>query len=219
MKPDSITPLVGKPVKDLYGRNAGLAIGFSIDTSGEVKSIGVDEGKGKFAEYPSSRLLTDKDGFVVVPAWKIESEVLSREQEMVKKRLQALTDLRKEGEISKVTHDRMYQQYEEQFDKIQISFSEFGKKITQRVKELEQQEEVLEEFLVNIKVYSRSGEIDEAGYKAMMEMSNSMTARDAREKEELNRVLDSISELIGRDVMGPESAPVSIKATIKATGS
>ncbi len=219
MKPDSITPLVGRPVKDLYGRHAGFAIGFSIDTSGEVKSVGVDEGKGKFAEYPSSRLVADKDGFVVVPAWKIESAVLSKEQEMVKKRLQALTDLRKDGEISKAAHDKMHQQYEEQFDKIQMSFGEFSKKIIQRVKELEQQEEVLEEFLINIKVYSRSGEIDDAAYKAMMEISNSMSSRDAREKEELNRVLDSISELVGRDEMPPENPPVNIKATIRSTGS
>jgi hypothetical protein len=219
MNAGSIQKLVGVPVRDSYGRHLGYAVGFSIDTSGDVRSIGVDEGNGRFNEYPSTRFVSDKDGFIVQPAWKLESEAFAKEVEMVKKRMQALRDLLKDGEIDKELYGKMYQQYDGKLGKIQESSVRFADAIRHRVGELNMQEDVLDEFLVNVKMYSKSGEIDEPTFKSVLEYSNAMKARDAHEREELNRVLSMISANLGAEVKAkpkpiPDNEPMNIKPAI-----
>lgn len=223
MRPDTALKLIGRPVKDLYGRWMGFAVGFSIDTSGDVKTVGVDEGRGKFIEYPGSRIIADKDGFIVVPGWKIEGEALTKEIEMINKRLKSLNDLAREGEIDQHLFEKNSPQYNERLAKMRESCNDFAARINSRVKELDEQEETMNEFLVNLKVYYRSGEMDEASFKAQIEYCNSMKARDAREREELASIMGVLSTTfssMGASLEPEEDeeseAPVKIQASVGA---
>ena len=42
MHAQALEKLVKKPVKDTYGRNLGQVIGFSLDSSGNMKALGLD---------------------------------------------------------------------------------------------------------------------------------------------------------------------------------
>ncbi len=90
MRTEAIQKLVGRPVKDSFGRYAGYVVGFSVDTSGELQFVGIDQGNGDFAEYPGRRILVDRDGLVVIPAWKVEAEEFRKEFDIVTRRLRAL---------------------------------------------------------------------------------------------------------------------------------
>ena len=194
MRTEVIQKLVGRPVKDIYGRYVGYVVGFSVDTTGELRSVGVDQGSGEFAEYPNNRIISDKDGLIAVPSWKVETEGLGKETEMVRRRAQALEDLAKEGEIPTHLYEEMYKQYSEQLTKLQESYNNLGQRLRRRKEELDHQGELLDRFLANVKVQFRSGEIDEGTFKVASDYCVSMKERDVREREDLAKVLRIITE-------------------------
>jgi hypothetical protein len=192
--------LVNRPVKDTYNRYVGFVVGFSVETSGELSSIGVDQGNGVFTEYPSSQLVAGPDGFVVIPSWKVDCESLGKEIEAVRKRARALQELAHEGEVSRQLFDELMAKYSEETDKIQESYKTLSEEMGVRSQELDLQREALDRFLVNVKVQFRAGEIDEPAFKVASESCLAMQKRNAQEKEELGRMMKFISQPLGDQV-------------------
>jgi len=206
MRAEAMEKLVNRPVKDTYGRYVGFVVGFSVDTSGDLRSIGVDTGNGVFSEFPSNRLVSAPDGFVVVPSWKLDCESLGKEIEGVKRRAKALQDLAKEGEVQRTLYDEMMGKYTEEAQKIQESYKTLGEEMLVRTQELDLQKESLDRFLVNVKVQFRAGEIDEGAYKVASECCQAMEERNARERDEIGRMLKYITEPLSATTAG---TPVS----------
>jgi CdvA-like coiled-coil domain len=194
MRTEVIRSLVGRPVKDTYGRYVGFVVGFSVDTSGELESVGVDQGSGEFTEYPSQRVVSTEDGFVVIPVWKVDSEQLAKEIEGVRRRAKALQELMREGEIPKGLYDEMFTGYNSDAEKITDAYKDLAQNMVERVQQLEQQKESLERFLANLKVQFRSGEIDEGAYKVAADCCQAMRERNEREGGELERTLKAVTE-------------------------
>ncbi len=194
MRSEALEKLVDRPVKDTYGRYVGFVVGFSVDTSGELKSVGVDQGNGEFTEYPSERVISTADGFVVVPAWRVECDALGKEIDGVRRRAKALQDLAREGEIPRTLYDEMLGKYTDEASKIQGSYKSLAESMVVRVGDLEGQKENLERFLVNIKVQFRAGEIDEAAFKVAAETCQAMQKRNQEETEDLSRMLKIATE-------------------------
>ncbi len=194
MRAEALEKLVDRPVKDTYGRYVGFVVGFSVDTSGELKSVGVDQGNGDFTEYPSQRIISTADGFVLIPAWRVECDALGKEIEGVRRRVKALQDLAREGEIPRTLYDEMIGKYSDEASKIQGSYKSLAEGMVVRIGELEGQKESLERFLVDIKVQFRSGEIDEAAFRVASESCQAMQKRNSQEMEDLSRMLKAATE-------------------------
>ena len=84
----TLEKLVKKPVKDTYGRHLGHVIGYSLDSSGNMKGLGVDHGSSTFQEYPRERILIEGNGnhIVLLPEWKENVDKLRKNTLIVKKR-------------------------------------------------------------------------------------------------------------------------------------
>ena len=186
--------LVSKPVKDTYGRYVGFVVGFSVDTSGDLTSIGVDQGNGVFTEYPSERLVSAPDGLVVIPSWKVDCESLGKEMDGVRKRAKALQELAKEGQVPKTLFEEMMGRYGEEAERTRESYKTLGEEMLVRTQELDLQRESLERFLVNVKVQYRSGEIDESSFKLASECCQAMQEKNSQERQELGRMLKLVTE-------------------------
>ncbi|HZW85428.1 MAG TPA: CdvA-like protein [Nitrososphaerales archaeon] len=197
MRAEALEKLVNRPVKDTYGRYVGFVVGFSVDTSGDLKSVGVDIGNGEFTEYPSIRLVSTADGFVVIPAWKVESEALGKKMDGLRRRAKALQELAREGEIPRPLFDETMSKYSQEAGQVQDSYKSLAEGMVVRVGELEEQKESLDRFLVDVKVQYRSGEIDEAAYKVASECCQAMQQRNAQEREELSKMLRAATEPLG----------------------
>ncbi|MDE1854161.1 MAG: CdvA-like protein [Thaumarchaeota archaeon] len=194
MRSEALEKLVDRPVKDTYGRYVGFVVGFSVDTSGELKSVGVDQGNGEFTEYPSHRVVSTADGFVVVPAWRVECDSLGKEIDGVRRRAKALQDLAREGEIPRTLFDEMMGKYSDEASKIQGSYKSLAEGMVVRIGELEGQRESLDRFLVEVKVQFRAGEIDEAAYKVAAESCQAMLKKNSQEMEDLGKMLKAATE-------------------------
>jgi len=197
MRAEALEKLVNKPVKDTYGRYVGFVVGFSVDTSGDLKSVGVDQGNGEFTEYPNQRIVSTADGFVTIPEWKVECDSLGKEVDGVRRRAKALQELAREGEVSRSLFDDMMGKYQEEAAKIQGSYKSLAEHMVVRIGELEGQKESLDKFLVEVKVQFRAGEIDEAAYKVAAESCQAMQTRNSQEMAELTKMLKAATEPLG----------------------
>jgi CdvA-like coiled-coil domain len=197
MRAEALEKLVNRPVKDSYGRYVGFVVGFSVDTSGDLKSVGVDQGNGEFTEYPSERIVSSAEGFVLIPGWKVECEALGKDIEGVRRRAKALQDLSKEGEIPRTLYDEMVAKYTDEASKIQQSYKSLAENMVVRLGELEGQKETLDRFLVDVKVQYRAGDIDEAAFKVASECCQGMQKKNAQEREDLTKMLKFATEPLG----------------------
>jgi hypothetical protein len=216
MRAEAMEKLVSKPVKDTYGRYVGFVVGFSVDTSGELKSVGVDQGNGVFTEYPSNRLVSAPDGFIVIPSWKVECEALGKEIEAVKKRARALQELAREGEVPRPLYEEMMSKYTEEGEKITESYKTLAEEMVVRSQELDLQKETLDRFLVNVKVQFRSGEIDEGAYKVASESCQAMQKRNSQERDELGKMLKFVSQPLGEQVQSNQPQAQAPKAVVQS---
>jgi hypothetical protein len=208
MRAEALEKLVNKPVKDTYGRYVGFVIGFSVDTSGDLKSVGVDTGNGEFTEFPNERIVSTAEGFVVIPSWKVECDSLGKEMEGVRRRAKALQELAREGEVPRTLYDDMMGKYQEEASKIQGSYKSLAESMVVRIGELEGQKESLDKFLVDVKVQFRAGEIDEAAFKVAAESCQAMQTRNSQEMSELSKMLKAATEpLAPEPTQKPQSQP------------
>jgi len=208
MRAEALEKLVNKPVKDTYGRYVGFVIGFSVDTSGDLKSVGVDTGNGEFTEFPNERIVSTAEGFVVIPSWKVECDSLGKEMEGVRRRAKALQELAREGEVPRTLFDDMMGKFQEEAAKIQGSYKSLAESMVVRIGELEGQKESLDKFLVDVKVQFRAGEIDEAAFKVAAESCQAMQTRNSQEMAELSKMLKAATEpLASEPAQRPQSQP------------
>jgi CdvA-like coiled-coil domain len=197
MRAEALEKLVNRPVKDTYGRYVGFVVGFSVDTSGDLKSVGVDQGNGEFTEYPSQRIFSTAEGFVLIPGWKVDCEALGKDIEGVRRRAKALQELSKEGEIPRTLYEEMVSKYTGEASKIQDSYKSLAESMVVRLGELEGQKESLERFLVDVKVQFRAGDIDEAAYKVASECCQAMQKKNSQERDDLAKMLKFATEPLG----------------------
>lgn len=181
-------------------------IGFSIDSSGELKSVGLDQCEGQFQEFTSNRIISDKDGFIMIPAWKVAADALGKETETVRRRAQALADLEKEGEIPADLRDEMHAQYDGEFKKLRESYVDLGAEAARRIEVIDRQAKSLDRFLLNLKVQFRSGEIDDGTFRAEAEFCAIIKQRDTKERDDLRRLLTTVVDPVLNSSAGPTAA-------------
>src|ERR1700741_2370666 len=102
--------LIGKKVRDVYGRDLGRAVGAVFDVTGQMKSIGV-EGEDKLMTVLPEQVTWDKDGLVVIPQWKLEARHVGLENGVLTRRISALTRMMQEKRISRVLADDLSAKY------------------------------------------------------------------------------------------------------------
>ena len=80
MHAQALDKFVKKPVKDTYGRDLGHVIGFSLDSAGNMKGLGVDHGTGSFQEYSHERIIIDgkSETIILLPEWREDVDKLKK---------------------------------------------------------------------------------------------------------------------------------------------
>jgi hypothetical protein len=207
MQSGDIIGFMGKHVEDLYGRDIGAVVGFTLKTNGDVESVGLDQGNGSFAEVKSGRLVLHEQSLIVVPSWKADVMRMSGEAGVLKKRVSALKELARDSRTDSAAvgqYDQMRAQYEARLVKIQESMEKLLQEMNARISELDVQNLALDKFLAPINIQFRSGEISEAAFALVHERCTALKARNMREKEE---VAGAYSMLIVKD---EEARPIEV---------
>jgi CdvA-like coiled-coil domain len=189
MQSSEAVGFLGKTVDDLYGRQVGVVVGFSLKTNGDVESVGLDQGSGSFAEVKATRLLFHEQALIVVPMWKADVTRIAGETGVLRKRISALRELERDskenGSASPVPYEQLRGQYEARVAKTEESSEKLLQEMRNRMQEIDQQDETVARFLVNVNIQFRSGEISDASFGVISDHCAAMKARNGKEREEL----------------------------------
>jgi CdvA-like coiled-coil domain len=202
MQSSEAVGVLGKSAEDLYGRQVGVVVGFSLKINGDVESVGLDQGSGSFAEVKAARLLFHEQALVVIPAWKADVARITGETGVIRKRISALRELErdsKEGGASSGQYEQLRAQYEARIAKIEESSEKLLQEIKSRTDEIDQEDETIAKFLVNVNIQFRSGEISDASFGVVSDHCAAMKARNGKERDELAIALS----LLGLKEEGP----------------
>jgi hypothetical protein len=193
MQSSEAVGLLGKSAEDLYGRQVGVVVGFSLKTNGDVESVGLDQGSGSFTEVKAGRLLLREETLVVIPAWKADVARITGETGVLRKRISALRELergsREGGAASSGQYEQLRAQYEARIAKIEESSEKLLQEMKSRADEIDQQDETVAKFLVNVNIQFMSGEISDASFGVVSDHCAAMKARSDKERQDLTTAL------------------------------
>lgn len=209
MEPSDVLRFIGRPLSDLYGRHVGLVAGFSLKTTGEVESIGVDSGSGSFEELRSDRLILYDASLIVIPGWKAELIRITGETGVLRKRLLALQELGKDPATpsAKAQYEQLGAQYRGRLAKVRESTGKLLQEIKTRAEELDRDDQAIERFMVNVGVQFRSGEVSEAAFGLVSDYCGRLKAKNSKESEELASARAILTQSGGFEIEEKEVAP------------
>ena len=219
MHAQALEKLVKKPVKDTYGRNLGQVIGFSLDSSGNMKGLGVDHGTGQFIEYPRERIIIDgsSETIILLPEWQEDVDKLKKNTQIAKKRTKVLEKLRSEGEIPDHAFVDLKSSYEDEINTLKASCSTIVDKLEIRINNIESSRIKTEKFLSTLKVQFHSDEIDGETFKRASQSTMDMMEKDTIERHEISNILTWLSvsdqkesEHDPEPIAVPEPEPIAV---------
>jgi len=130
-------------------------------------------------------------------SWKYSLEKINGELELAKKKKHALTKLFDEGKVSQLTYDSFSNEIAGAIAEIEAKQSTLVEKMRAKTNELEQQMKTLEFLLVNSEIRHVAGEIEEEIYTREW---NVLSLGLETTKQELNEIIDAISDLSGQSL-------------------
>jgi len=135
-------------------------------------------------------------------SWKHSFKKLNEENEMAKKKKQALDNLLNTGRISQSTYDLFNNEIDEAIAEIERQQKALLEKMNSKMEELEAQIKTLEMLLANFEIQHVTGEVDEEVYQSEMGIL-SMGIETA--KQELDMVREAVNQLSsGMQISTPE---------------
>ena len=212
-----VNVLLGKSVVDSYGRQVGVLLGYSVDQSGEVSSIGVDRGAEGFKEIESDRIRFENETIVVTPRWESESQGVGQNLGDVHTRLESLKQLAKQLGVPRSKVDQMIKKSDRELYDFMQSYKMLSERMALRGFEIESQTDDLDEFVTNLAVQYNDGKIEQATYEATIEYCRAVRTRNLHEVEDICKTLKALANQGQAQIIGQlgkdmeESEPESVK--------
>ena len=69
--PQNNMPMIGKPVKDMYGASMGKVLGTTTEIDGTIQSVGINCGSEGLKQIPFQQLVVQPDTVIFIPKWII----------------------------------------------------------------------------------------------------------------------------------------------------
>ncbi|MCL4436264.1 MAG: CdvA-like protein [Thaumarchaeota archaeon] len=200
--------LIGKQLRDSYGRYSGIIVGINTDESGSVCSIGVDAGCNGFQTIGVDQITFVDDNPVLVSNWKLKAESLIKTSGAAQKRIQALEELHREGEISQTVYEQLISRSKAQFDLCLKNCDDAVASLNEKATVLQNERNVISAFFGVLKLQHRIQEIDDSTYKSTSEHIESILQRNDKESKDISAILDSLTlQEPEPDVSAPVAAP------------
>ena len=203
--------LIGKQLSDSYGRYFGTIVGINTDESGSVCSIGVDAGCHGFQTISVNQITFMDDNPVLVSNWKFKAESLIKTSGAAQKRIQALEDLRKEGEISQAIYEQLVSRNKAQFDLCLKNCDDAVSSLNEKTAVIQNEKSIIAAFFGVLKLQHRMQEIDDSTYQSTSEHLETILQRNDREANDISSILNSLT------LQEPEPVQETISVEVPTT--
>jgi len=193
---------LGKPVVDSYGRSMGRIVGLVADVKNEVGQVEIELGNGDFFNCPSYQVSFKGNEATYIYQWKIDADHVAKELDLAMRRLRALDDLFRIGEIPKDIYDDFRKQHESAVSQLKERRQTLVNGLKDRIGRLNLQIRELQTFLASLKMQHTTGDLEDGIYKEASSSIEAGLSRTFSEKEDIEAVVD---DLLALDRKPPET--------------
>lgn len=200
---DQAKKFLGKTIVDAHGRSIGRLVGIATDIKNTVTSVEIELGNSQFLHCPAEQLLVEGDSLIYLHEWKVQASDLKKELDIALRRVKALEELYKSGEIRADLYDDLKTQHESAVNELQTRRAASIDDLKNRKKRFDEQVKELETFLANNKMQHSSGEIGDEAYKIANESIHSGLERTLAERKDIESYIDYLSRLENKEPPKP----------------
>ncbi len=218
---DVAKDLLGRSVLDNYGATVGRIVGISTDVRNKVTSVEVELGNGQFLNCPPSQIAVNEKGITLLDEWKLEADSLKTELDLALRRLRALSDLHRQGDIQPEIYEDFRRNHDSNLNELETRRVALTKKLALVSTRLDQQIRELETFLANNKMQLAAGEIDPQAYKIATDSIEKGLSRAFSARRDVDEILQDASALGSRLCDQPRQMPASnmlLQETLSSAG-
>ena len=201
---------MGKQVKDMYGTFMGKVVGMITDSDGSIESVVVDCGSGGLKQLIYEQLRVRRDYVIYIPKWRLDTQKLSRQKNLILKRIKALQDIVTENDSMKDEAELVYIKYEKRLHTVEEEEKSLNEKLQTRLNELDAESKSIKAVLFDAKLQYKSNEISEEIYQQISIYTNELLEHINLEKAEINDAKTKLSHQTLEDIDSlTQNIPVS----------
>ncbi len=177
---------MGKQAKDMYGTFMGKVVGMITDSDGSIESVSVDCGSGGLKQLAYEQLLVQRDYVIYIPKWRLDTQKLLRQKNLILKRIKALQDIVTENDLMKDDAELVYLKYEKRLHALEEDEKSLNEK-------LDAESKSIKAVLFDAKLQYKSNEVTEEMYQQISIYTNELLEHINLEKAEINNVKNKLS--------------------------
>ncbi len=192
---EEIGKYLGQPIQDMMGRPAGKLVGLCAGTKAEVQSIQIARPEGDVTEHPIASVRITDGHPVLLQAWRIEAEDLKKENDIIKRRRQAIDLLLKDRDIDQSEYNQLSSGYEDIHKDIITKRDSLVETLKNVEVKLEQQIRDLQTALTNDKILYTAAEIDASTYQTVTESLRTGLEISRKERRDIDNTRESLHDI------------------------
>ena len=166
--------IIGKPVKDMYGAPMGKILGTSTDVDGSIQTVGINCGSEGLKQIAFDQLVVQSEVVIFIPKWRLDSQRLLKQKELVIRRLNALMEIVSDNDSMKSDAEIIHEKYNTKLMTLQRTEFEISSELDNRVVEIEEQEKSVKVLLFDAKVQLKSNEISQETFDHVQSETDEM---------------------------------------------
>jgi len=195
LKTPTSSSILGRLVRDEYGRLIGRVVSFLIGSEGEIKSV-IIEHDGTFTQYPINQIKVEDDDVIFISPLKVRAEALCNKFPLMWRRRQILDELLREGKITLET----FKELQSDFDSALNQLREEAKTLLNDLDKLNAEKSewmrTLSLAAACLQIEHEAGRIGDDTYRRAVESIGREMDRIAIEKKRIEEIKDKISNLM-----------------------
>ena len=189
----SLESIIGKELKDSYGRYVGIITGISTDSTGIIQAVGVDAGSNGFTKIEGDRITFEEDSPILTSEWKLNTDSYLRTSGIAEKKMLALQELYEEGEITQGVFEHLTNRHKSKLDGYSISCEDTVESLNRKVESLSLEGNTVNEFVGTLKLQHRIGDMSDDVFRAATEYMSTILQRNDKEIADISTVLHDIA--------------------------
>jgi len=193
--------IIGKPVKDMYGAPMGKILGTSTDIDGSIQSVGINCGSEGLKQIAFDQLVVQPEVVIFIPKWRLDSQRLLKQKELVIRRLNALMEIVSDNDSMKSDAEIIHEKYNTKLMTLRRTEYEINSELDNRVVEIEEQEKSVKVLLFDAKVQFKSNEISQETFDLVQKETDEMLQHMKHEKDEISKVKSRLDNLSLEDMI------------------
>ena len=202
--------IVGRKLKDEYGRDLGRVISFRTTRSGEVRDFLVSA-NGDYVYYPRERIKVGEEGEpVLLSDVKLKADSICSQLILVCRKSSVLEKLLKEERVHNETYKEFHETFESEKGRLRREAEETIGEIERLEKDLYERYLKLHSIKTYIEIEYAVGRIGEEAYKLSMREVVKELDSVMREREDLEKTRKWLTNILLGEEAEKES-PIAVK--------